>query len=264
MTTWNERSYEAYFVDVDGVLVHDSQPIPGAVEALAMLQNACRVLILTNNSTRSSVQHAARLASFGFRVQPSDIVCSSRVLAEMLLKTHGPVRIWPIGEAGLIDELVGCGHRIALDPKQAQWIATGMDRRFNYQKINQALQALRCGARWAATNQDGTYPVPDGVMPGAGAMVGALRGMGFEPDLAIGKPESPLYDAGKRLLSTEKILMIGDRLETDILGGIRSQIDTLLVLSGISRASDMASSGIHSTWIAPSLASLLHGAVTAV
>ena len=262
MNPWNLKAYEAFFVDVDGVLIHDSHPIPGAAEALCAMQSVGHVLILTNNSTRSRVQHAEHLSALGFDIQPSDIVCSSYVVAQYLKKTAGSVHVWPIGESGLTEELLARGHQLASEPELAQWLVTGMDRSIDYQKLAQGLHALTANARWAATNEDGTYPVPGGLMPGAGAIVGALRGMGFEPDVTIGKPESPLYDVAKTMVSTNKILMIGDRLGTDILGGIRNGIDTLFVLSGISDESEIESSGVRPTWIAESLASLLTGDVT--
>ncbi|MBU1049038.1 HAD-IIA family hydrolase [Candidatus Bipolaricaulota bacterium] len=259
MKPWTLAAYGAFFVDVDGVLVHDTQPIAGATEAFRLLQQSGHVVILTNNSTRSRVQHAQHLSSLGFELQSTDIVCSSYVIAEHLKKLAGAVQVWPIGEQGLRDELVISGHHLATDPHFAQWIATGMDRRFDYTKMAQGLHALLAGAQWAATNEDGTYPIPGGLMPGAGAIVGALRGMGFEPDVTVGKPNAPIFDIAKSLVSTDKILMIGDRLGTDILGGIQNGIDTLFVLSGISNQSDMQTEGIQSTWIAKSLASVLSG-----
>ena len=261
MNPWNLKAYEAFFVDVDGVLVHDSQPIEGAADALCTLQDVGHVLILTNNSTRSRDQHAEHLCSLGFNIQPSDVVCSSFVVAETLRNEVGATVVWPVGESGLTEELLASGHRIASKPEQARWVVVGMDRTIDYQKLASALSALSAGAQLAATNQDGTYPTPKGPMPGAGAIVGALRGMGFEPDFTIGKPESPAFDVAKAKVSTDKILMIGDRLGTDILGGSRNDIDTLFVLSGISDESEIESSGIRPTWIAPSLASLLTGEV---
>jgi HAD superfamily hydrolase (TIGR01450 family) len=259
MNPWNLESYEAFFVDVDGVLVHDTELIPGAVEALRNLQEMGRVVILTNNSTRSRVQHAERLCSFGFDIQSTDVICSSHVIADYLKKAVGSTSVWPIGEAGLTAELLASGHQIATEPEAAQWVTTGMDRCFDYQKMAHGLHALTAGAKWAATNEDGTYPIPGGLMPGAGAMVGAFRGMGFTPDVIVGKPESPIFDVAKKLVSTSRILMIGDRLGTDILGGIKNGLDTLFVLSGISSESEMQQTGIHPTWIAPSLPAMCTG-----
>ena len=265
MKPWNLNEYDAFFLDVDGVLVHDSQPIEGAADAFRALQSAGQVLILTNNSTRSRKQHAERLTGLGFPVQSSEVISSSFVVAEYLQKTCGSTVVWPVGEGGIIDELLANGHRIASRPEQAQWVVAGMDRNFDYQKMADGLRALNAGARLAATNKDGTYPTPNGLMPGAGAIVGALCGMGFEPDVSVGKPETMFYDIAMDMIETNRhrVLMIGDRLGTDILGGNRSGLDTLLVLTGISGESDIEESGIRPTWIADSLAALISGEVSA-
>jgi len=264
MKPWSLNDYDAFFLDVDGVLVHDSQPIEGAANAFHSLQSAGQVLILTNNSTRSRQQHAERLSGLGFPVQQADVISSSFVVAEYLLKTVGPTIVWPIGESGLTEELLASGHQIASTPQQAQWVVAGMDRHIDYQKLAAGLRALDSGARLAATNRDGTYPTPDGPIPGAGAIVGALCGMEFEPDVNVGKPETTPYDMAMTMTRAKKarILMIGDRLGTDILGGNLSGLDTLLVLTGISNRSEIKESGIRPTWIAPTLSSLLTGEVT--
>ncbi|MCK5247770.1 HAD-IIA family hydrolase [Candidatus Bipolaricaulota bacterium] len=264
MKPWNLNDYDAFFLDVDGVLVHDSQPIEGAMEAFRALQSAGQVLILTNNSTRSRQQHAERLSSLGFSVQSGDVVCSSFVVAEYLREAHGEVTVWPLGEIGLTDELLASGHRLAAEPGQAQWVVAGMDRAIDYAKLADGLRALNAGARLAATNLDGTYPTPEGQMPGAGAIVGALRGMGFDPEVNVGKPEKASYDIaiGMTKVARNRVLMIGDRLETDIHGGNQSDLDTLLVLTGISREPDIEKSGIHPTWISASLAAILTGKIS--
>jgi len=134
-----------------------------------------------------------------------------------------------------------------------------MDRAITYKKLADGLQALTTGARLLATNEDGTYPTPTAPMPSAGAIVGALRGMGYMPEVTVGKPERYLYEmAFDRLGNPDaNILMIGDRLGTDILGATRLGMDTLLVLSGISQRPEIEASGITPTWIAESISSLL-------
>ena len=265
MKPWNLNDYDAFLLDVDGVLVHDSQPIEGALEALSALQSAGQVLILTNNSTRSRQKHAERLSDLGFNVQPSEVISSSFVVAEYLREEHGATIVWPVGERGLTDELLASGHRIASRPEQAEWVVAGMDRSIDYRKLADGLRALNAGARLAATNTDGTYPTPEGPMPGAGAIVGALHGMGFDVDINLGKPVKAPYDTamGMTKAARDKVLMIGDRLETDILGGNESGLDTLLVLTGISQELDIKESGIQPTWIADSLTSVISGNVSA-
>ena len=263
MGMWNLKRYRAFLLDVDGVLVHDSRPIPGATEAVRLLQKAARVLVLTNNSTRTRLQHARRLSEAGFDVHPEDIISSAFVAADYLFLHHGAVSVWPIGEQGLTDELLARGHKAANEPQQAQWVIAGMDRHITYQKLADGLQALHAGACFLATNQDTTYPTPEGLVPGAGAIVGALRGMGYEPQLTIGKPEPFTYAVALGMIecAPDRVLMVGDRLETDILGGNRCGIDTLLVQTGISRESDIETLGIPPTWLAESITSIHTGAV---
>jgi len=261
MTIWNLDHYDAFFVDVDGVLLRGGQPIDKAASAFRALQAAGQVLILTNNSTRTREQQATRLSDLGFNVRPGEVVCSSYVMAEYLRKTHGPVSVWTVGESGLTDELLASGHRIASNPADAQWVVAGMDRSITHQKLVDALQALDAGARLAATNQDRTFPSSVGPMPGAGAIIGAFAGMGFEPDVSVGKPDQAFYDMALSLtdVAKDRILMIGDRLETDILGGTKNGLDSLLVLTGISTRSVIEQSDVRPTWIADSLAAAVAG-----
>jgi len=263
MNAWDPKAYDAFFLDADGVLIREKHAIDGAAEAVARLREIGRVLILTNNSTRSRQQHAALLSDLGFDIAADEVVASGYVAAMHLRQTHGCVAVWPIGEAGLIDELLAHGHRIASRPDDADWVVVGMDRSIDYPGLANGLRALERGARLLATNQDGTYPTPQGPMPGAGSIVGAFRGMGFDPEITIGKPAPTLYETAVGLAGVErtKALMIGDRLETDIDGASRCGIDSLFVLTGISRREHVVQSGIVPTWIAASLTDAIAGNV---
>ena len=253
--------YRGFLLDVDGVLVRGSEPISGAAAGFARLSQAGQVLILTNNSTRSRAEHARRLTEKGFPVAPEQIVASNYVAARHLADAHGPVTVWPLGEDGLREELELAGHRIAERPEDAAWVVAGMDRRLTYETLNQALQALVHGARLLATNQDGTYPTPAALHPGAGAIIGALTGMGYPPALVAGKPSPWGYQIARDHLDlpSEQILMIGDRLGTDIAGAVSAGIDSALVLTGISSEERIDIEGIHPTWVAGSLEELALG-----
>lgn len=249
-------AYDAFLLDVDGVLVRESEPIAGSVSAVARLSSAGRVLLFTNNSSRSRRQHADRLASAGFDIPPEWILPTSYLAARYLLDRRGAVSVWVLGEEGLRMELVEAGHRIAERPEDADALVAGMDRSVDYARLTAAYRALECGAQFIATNEDGTYPVSGGFVPGAGAMVGALRGMGFVPDVVIGKPSKAGFEMALRELdpSARRVVMIGDRLETDILGGRNAGLDTALVLTGVSTREKIAASGIDPTWIFADLA----------
>jgi len=254
-------TYDAFLLDVDGVLVHDTEAIGGAVSALARIQDAGSVYLLTNNSTRSREEHAERLSRLGFSVNSGEILPSSYLAAEYLLEATGAISIWTIGEEGLRAELAAAGHRLADAPDAADALVVGMDRSLAYDGLASALVALRSGARFIAANEDATFPTPKGPLPGAGAMVGALRGMGFAPDVVIGKPSAIAFRIALARLEVprERVVMIGDRLETDILGGRDAGIDTALLLSGISSEADIERVGIRPTWVAEDLAALARG-----
>jgi HAD superfamily hydrolase (TIGR01450 family) len=264
MKSWDLNRYAAFFVDVDGVLLRDRHVIDGAIDAFRTLASRGRVLILTNNSTRSRRQHAQLLCELGFEIEADAVIPSAYAAALHLKNRFGLVQAWPVGESGLVEELEACGHRIASSPEDATWVVAGMDRGITYRKLADGLRALEHGARLAATNEDRTYPTPEGAMPGAGSVVGAFRGMGYNPEVSIGKPASVLFDIAmeKAQVDRGRVLMIGDRLETDIEGGVRSGIDTLLVLSGISTQAEIAASGVEPTWVSDSLAEAVSGRVS--
>lgn len=262
MACFSLRRYRGFLLDVDGVLVRGRTTLPGAPQALEELRAVAPVVLLTNNSTKSRQAAAARLSERGLPVGPEEVVPSSFVAAQYLRKEIGPVRFWYLGEEGIAEEMALAGHALA-EPVDAEWIVVGMDRSLSYAKLAHALQALLAGARFLATNRDGTYPTENGLVPGGGAVVGALEGMGFTPEAVVGKPSPIAYRValGALGVAPEEALMIGDRLETDILGARDLRMDTALVLSGISTAEDIARTGIRPTWVAQDLPALVRGEV---
>ncbi len=232
--------FKAFLVDVDGVLVKGGEPIPGAREALSELKRLGAVVILTNNSTRSRARTAELLQSLHFPVAPEEVVTSSYIAARWLLDRAGPSRVWTIGEEGLSEELQLAGHTL-VPPQEAEWIVVGMDRSLTYAKLADALRALLSGARLLATNRDGTFPTPQGLLPGAGAVVGAIEGMGFSPEAVVGKPSPVAFEIALRVAGAApgEALMIGDRWETDIHGAKQAGLATALVLSGVSSPAEL-------------------------
>jgi len=252
--------YRAFLLDIDGVLVRGGEPISGAAEAVEALQARGQCLLLSNNSSRSRVGVAERLEGLGFTFEPEAIVPSSYVVARWLLETEGTSPVWTIGEDGLRVELELAGHRI-VSPDEAEWLVIGICWDFNYAMLAEALAFLLNGGRYIATNTDATFPTPEGPKPGAGAVVGAIQGMGFQPHAVIGKPSPIAYRIALEQINAAKeaVLTIGDRLETDILGARDSGIDSALVLTGISSKEDVERQGIHPTWIAEDLLALARG-----
>lgn len=259
MSTLRLESYRAFLVDLDGVLVRGSQPLPGAVESFSRLKALGRAIVFSNNSARSRRAFAARLRGIGFPIEPKEVVNSAYVAARHLLELAGPTGVFMIGEEGLEEELQLAGHRL-VGPEEARFLVVGMDRQLTYEKLAQALRALRQGARFIAANADPTYPTLEGEVPGAGAIVGAIRGMGFPPEEVVGKPSSIAFRvalAAAGVGTPRDCLVIGDRLETDILGAREAGLDSALVLSGVTSREELEKSPIRPTWVAASLAELV-------
>lgn len=227
-------SYRAFLLDVDGMLVRGGEVIPGAVDGVVRLQKIGRVILVTNNSTRSRKQVALNLQQAGFPIEAGDIVNSAFIASEYLRERFGSVRVWPLGEEGLATELMNSGHEL-VSPCEAEWVIAGMDRNLTYARLAEGLRAFLAGARLLATNEDGTFPTLDGAQPGAGAVIGALKGMGFLPDVVVGKPSKIAFKMAleRAECDPEEALMIGYRLETDIFGAREAGIDSALVLTGI-------------------------------
>ena len=252
--------YRAFLLDIDGVLVRGGEPISGAAEAVEALKKRGQCLLLSNNSSRSRAGVVQRLEELGFTFEPDAVVPSSYVVARWLSETEGTASVWTIGEDGLQAELELAGHRI-VSPGEAAWLVVGICWNFSYAMLTEALGFLLNGGRYIATNTDGTFPAPGGPRPGAGAVVGAIQGMGFQPYAVIGKPSPIAYRIALEQVDAPKnaVLMIGDRLETDTLGAQNAGIDSALVLTGISTREDIECQGIRPTWISEDLAALARG-----
>ncbi len=252
--------YTAFILDIDGVLVRNRVPVPGAVGAVREFVRRGSIVLLTNNSTADRGTVAERLSGLGFPLTEKQVVTSAYVAARYLREHYGTQRVWPVGEEGLVRELAACGHQLA-DPEHAQWVVAGMDRHLTYKRLAHTLEAFLAGARFLATNRDATFPVESGQLPGAGAVVGALEGMGFPPETVVGKPTPAAFHAALSVagVSPEQTLMVGDRLETDIAGAMEVGMDTALVLTGVASVEDVARRGIVPTWIAASLGDLASG-----
>lgn len=259
MSEFNLSKYKSIFVDMDGVVVMSSQLIPGAPGVLVELGNFGDVFILSNNSTRSREKFAANLASLGIDLPPNSIINSAFILAKYLREFRGSTKAFVVGEEGLDEELELLGHEV-VGPSEAEVIAVGMDRNLSYDKLDGALAGLLSGAEFYGTNADKTFPTPEGESPGAGASVGAIKGMGFEPERIVGKPSSVAAEIAMEVAGVddpEDCLVIGDRLETDILMAERAGMDSALVLTGVENRESLEESNIEPTYVFDDLRELV-------
>jgi len=241
-------SIKALILDMDGVLWRAGEAIGDLKRNFdAITSCGLKVSLATNNSTRTSADYVKKLASFGVHVDESQVFNASSAAAT-LLKERFPEggEIYMIGESGLAVALTRQGFMPytaeendklpAIEKNPPVAVVSGLDIGINYKKLAQATLLIRAGVPFYATNPDKSYPSPYGQLPGSGAILACLTAAsGVEPIIA-GKPESFLFNLAMQQMevSPEETLVIGDRLETDILGGQNAGCKTALVLSGVS------------------------------
>jgi 4-nitrophenyl phosphatase len=253
------KSISALVLDIDGVLVTGDQPLPGATDFIRLLhERRLSYVVLTNNSTRTPARIAERLQRMGMDVAADQILTSSLAAALYLKKIHAAVtRVFVVGEDGLRSPLSDAGFELA-DDGPADCVIVGMDRTVTYDKLKRASLLIRGGARFVATNPDTTFPAPEGLVPGAGALIAALRASTGLSPVVIGKPEPTCFELALEKLgaSAAHAAAVGDRLDTDIEGGRRAGMRTILILSGVSTSTDLSTSVVQPTWVFKDLVEL--------
>lgn len=239
-------------IDGDGVLWQADQPMPGLPHFFDVLKS-CRIDwgLLTNNATHTTGSYVEKLRAFGVAADPSQIFTSGNVAAHYLRDLDPPAQsIYVIGQPDLKTTLRQAGFSIFdgdEGPERVDAVVAGIDRAFTYDKLRVAMRLIRNGAAYIATNTDATFPTPQGLIPGSGSIVAALTAAAGRNPIVMGKPEPAMYQVSMKHfgadLSTTAIL--GDRLETDILGGKRLGMGTILVLSGVTSRQDLDAGDIQ-------------------
>jgi 4-nitrophenyl phosphatase len=252
-------SVRGFLIDMDGVVYTGSEVVPGAPSFFRLaVERAIPFLLITNNSSRRADQFAERLAGRGISVSPDRILTSAQATAEFLASTapHGS-RAYVIGEEGLRSSLEAHGFRL-VDDERADYVVVGLDRGFNYQKLTTAIRAVMNGARFVGPNPDTSLPLEDGISPGAGALQAAITAATGVQPLIVGKPEPTMLSIALRLLdcAPHEAAMVGDRLDTDIVGGQRAGLATILVLSGIATREQVAESVVKPDYVLADLGEL--------
>jgi phosphoglycolate/pyridoxal phosphate phosphatase family enzyme len=234
------QQIKAVIFDLDGVIYRGQTPLPGAGDVTRWLQaRDFQTYYFTNNSTKTRGSYVELLAGYGISTDVDRIVTSASLTARYFTDNGlSRARVLVVGEAGLPAELRKVGVRVVrrCGGKPVDYVVVGMDRKFTYDKLHEAQQAILAGATFIATNRDATYPIEGNVIPGGGSIVAAVATAAEKEPLLIGKP-SP--EAGKLIthmagVEPHEALMVGDRLETDIEMGRRAGLLTCLVLTGIS------------------------------
>jgi 4-nitrophenyl phosphatase len=246
-------------IDMDGVLYRLNTPLAGAAEFLQFLrQRDKRFILVTNNSTLTVAQYVEKLAGMGIATSEDDILTSAEATAQYLASVAPPkTRVNVIGEYGIHFALEKRGFILAED-SDADYVVAALDRQLTYDKLKSAALAIRGGARFIGTNPDKTLPTEEGLIPGAKAILTALEVATDTAPLIIGKPEPAMLQLALQKLGAEPetTAIIGDGLETDIPGGHRLGLMTILVLSGVTTAQQLARSPLRPDLVYPDIAAL--------
>ena len=224
---------ECWLTDMDGVLVHENTPIPGAAALLQQWRDqGTPFLVLTNNSIFTPRDLSARLRSSGLVVPEGAIWTSALATADFLHSQAPGASAFVIGEAGLTTALHEAGFIMTeTDP---DYVVVGETRNYSFEAITKAIRLINDGARFIATNPDATGPSVDGVLPATGAITALItKAIGKEPYI-VGKPNPMMFRSAMNKIGahSENTAMIGDRMDTDIVSGLEAGLHTVLVLSG--------------------------------
>ena len=251
------RALRGFIFDMDGVIYRGQEVVPGAAEFVAHLRRAAIPFIyLTNNSSTPPDKVAARLVAMGIPATAAEIMTSADVTAAEVRQALTGRRALVIGEDGLRLALTAAGFTLVEDHREADVVVAGIDRQITYPRLREAALAIRRGAPFYATNTDRTLPTELGLVPGAGAIVGFLEIATDVQPTVIGKPSPGFFHHALRALGApaELTVAVGDRPETDILGGQRAGLHTLAVLTGAGTAEEFAAMQPPPDWVFPGLA----------
>ncbi len=229
------KAIESWLTDMDGVLVHEGEPVPGAPEFVTKMQASGKpFLILTNNSIYTPRDLQARLVRMGIEVPERSIWTSALATAQFLADQRPGGTAYVIGEAGLTTALHAVGY--VLGDYKPDYVVLGETRTYSFEAITKAIRLIDAGARFICTNPDVTGPSNEGALPAAGSVAAMIsKATGVEPYF-VGKPNPMMMRSALNTIEahSESTAMIGDRMDTDVLCGLEAGLETILVLTGIS------------------------------
>ena len=253
------QNVKALILDMDGVLWRGSDIIGDLSKIFDTLKSKnIEFLFATNNSTKTIEHYINKFTLAGVEIQPWQVISSAVATIEFLVSNFPQHKsIFVIGEDGLINSFKQKGFEIASDRVDA--VVIGLDTQVNYEKLSKATHYIRSGAAFFGTNPDTTLPTPQGLAPGAGSIISSIEAATGVEATIIGKPKPIMFQIALDLLkaSADETLVVGDRLETDILGAQNAGCQTALVLSGVSTREMAASWKPPPTYIFPDLESLV-------
>ncbi len=251
---------EAFISDMDGVIYHGNHLLSGAREFVAWLKEQNKkYLFLTNSSERSARELAEKLGRLGLEVGEEHFYTSALSTALFLSQQCPGGSVYVIGQPGLINALYSYGF--SMNDVNPDYVVVGFTRDYNYEKIAHAVKLVQKGARLIGTDLDTTNPTVDGIMPSTGALIAPIAQVAGVRPYFCGKPNPLMMRNALKLLDAlaKDTMIIGDRMDTDIIAGIESGITTTLVLSGVTQRGDLAQYPYMPTYIRDGLNELMKG-----
>ncbi|CUR59544.1 N-Acetylglucosamine-6-Phosphatase, Protein nagD [metagenome] len=252
------RPVETWLTDMDGVLVHEEDPIPGAAEFVEKLKSSGRpFLVLTNNSIYTPRDLRARLLRSGIDV-PEDAIWTSAMATAKFMddqRPHGSAYV--VGEAGLTTALHDIGY--VMTDRDPDYVVLGETRTYSFEAITRAIRLVDAGARFLATNPDASGPSHQGMLPATGSVAALISTATGRKPYFIGKPNPLMMRSALNQLAahSETTVMIGDRMDTDIISGLEAGLRTVLVTTGSTRPEQIETFPYRPTKVVDSIADLI-------
>ncbi|MHB9861486.1 HAD-IIA family hydrolase [Streptomyces sp. YIM S03343] len=252
------KPIESWLTDMDGVLIHEGVPIPGADEFLKRLKASGKpFLVLTNNSIYTQRDLHARLSRMGLDVPIDNIWTSALATAQFLADQRPGGTAYVIGEAGLTTALHEVGY--ILTDTEPDFVILGETRTYSFESMTKAVRLINDGARFIATNPDETGPSTDGALPATGAVAALITAATGKKPYFVGKPNPLMMRAGLNAIGahSESSAMIGDRMDTDVLAGLEAGMRTFLVMTGVTQPDEVDRYPFRPSKIVNSIADLI-------
>lgn len=237
----NLKNKTAFISDMDGVIYHGNNLLPGAADFVRMLEERnLKYLFLTNSSERTPRELAEKLARLGVSVAPEHFYTSALATADFLSRQKPGCSVFAIGEAGLTNALYEKG--ISMNDIDPDYVVIGESRTYSFERLEKAVHLVLNGAKLIGTNPDLTGPTEKGIVPATGALISPIELATAHKAYFIGKPNPFMMRRAVKYLNamSKETVIIGDRMDTDIIAGVEAEVDTVLVLSGVTKKEDIS------------------------
>lgn len=252
------KNKTAFISDMDGVIYHGNNLLPGAAEFVRLLEERnLKYLFLTNSSERTPRELAEKLFRLGVKVAPEHFYTSALATADFLSRQKPGCSVFAIGEAGLTNALYEKG--ITMNDVDPDYVVIGETRTYSFERLEKAVHLVLNGAKLIGTNPDLTGPTEHGIVPATGALISPIELATGKKAYFIGKPNPFMMRRAVKYLNamSRETVIIGDRMDTDIIAGVEAEVDTVLVLSGVTAPEDIGRFAYTPKYVMSGLAELV-------